>query len=75
MPASLMRNEVYSKNWKKIFGVAFFMSKLSGEDKANIVAHYLNSGGGFKFTAKEFRIGKSTVLFLVPSIKRMAQPH
>ena len=30
------------------------MPKLSDEDKANIIAHYLNSGDGYKLIAKEF---------------------
>ena len=41
------------------------MSKLSDEDKAKIVAYYLNSGDGFKLTAKEFGVDKSTVRLLV----------
>lgn len=60
-----MLNEVYPKNWNIIFGGTFFMSKLSDEDKANIVAHYLNSGDGFKLTAREFGVDKSTVRLLV----------
>lgn len=41
------------------------MSKLSDEDKANIIAHYLNSGYGYKIIAKEFGVNKSTIRSIV----------
>lgn len=45
------------------------MSKLTDEDKAKIVAYYLNSGDGFRLTAKEFGVNRSTVRFLVSQYK------
>ncbi|MBO7123969.1 MAG: transposase, partial [Treponema sp.] len=45
------------------------MSKLSDEDKANIIAHYLNSGDGYKLIAKEFGVNKSTIRSIVLKYK------
>lgn len=43
----------------------FFMSKLSLEKKAEIVAHYLHSNDGYENTAKRFGISSSVAKMLV----------
>ena len=47
----------------------FFMSKLSLEKKAEIVAHYLSSNDGYSITAQKFGISDSTVRMLVAQFK------
>lgn len=41
------------------------MSKLTDEDKAEIIRHYLTTNDGFKTTANKFGLDKSTVQLLV----------
>lgn len=47
----------------------FFMSKLTLEKKAEIVAHYLNSNDGYSITAQKFGISDSIVKMLVAQFK------
>ncbi len=41
------------------------MSKLTEEDKAEIIKHYLNSLDGYKATADKFGINKGTVRMII----------
>ena len=41
------------------------MSKLTEEDKAKIIKHYLNSFDGYKATADKFGINKATVRMII----------
>ena len=60
---------MYPKSWRQFLEVHFFMSKLSLEKKAEIVAHYLSSNDGYSITAQKFGISDSIVKMLVAQFK------